>query len=430
VNYKNAYFIPSHRILKDENLVDFSNEVYFALKEKGSSIPFILLDDTDENINRDKISSIKQEFQENEYFVVNKKHIKLIYDEISKALEDEHKEVFQSVYPDNVVNYGNTLNKMFILGAVMHCEAFHRRDSDILMDTIGTTSQKVYPIGVELDYLGSKVEGKTVYIVGSGYNGMRNIDFGEIIGNDIGLYKEYLDCLNMPEEYQAEKILDFKKENDEPYVEDGISLNGSPECGNVSFYKIFEYIPCSPVPYTLGTDYFTKEIVNQANLALVYHKRNVIHKHTKCRYDSHLKVFNYIKGIASFVDTMCFYSDFFPNMQNEMIQNKCFENKLQELNDTLVGYYSVKIDSLDTHTGIRRQSFKRFIALLKKSKNQQFSDAADELMDQQEEIFRHTNDLLTKHVALIKAWPYIMQAAKKAGDTSQVHDILQTAKIV
>ncbi len=428
IEYKNAYFVPTHRILEDENLAGFFQEAAFGSQTAKALIPFILLDDTDEHLNRDKVVSWRNEFDGIECYVINKTHIKEIYNEIAAILTAGHRGIFKAVYPDTLVNYGNTLNKMFIIGALLGCESIHRRDSDILIDTVPETGAKIYPIEVELDRLGKKIHGKTVFIVGSGYKGMKNIDFEELLGNDPALYKEYLNCLDMPEEYQAEKLRDFLNQEDPPFT-DQIILNGSPECGNISFYKVFEYLPCSPAPFTLGTDYFPKEIIKQADLALVYHQRKVIHRHTKCRYDNNLKIYNYVKGVTSFVDTMSFYSDFFLNMKATILTNQSFEHDLAELNRTLVDYYREKIYHMHKHNSTRKQSFTRFMELLQKSGHSSVREAAAKLREQQDEIFQHTAALLRKHVELLEAWPFIIQAAKIARNTPALQEILQMSKL-
>ena len=257
---------------------------------------------------------------------------------------------------------------------------------------------------------------------------MQNIDFEELLGSDPAFYQEYLNCLDMPAEYQAEKLRNFLNHADAPF-NDGITLNGNPECGNISFYKVFEYLPCSPSPFTLGTDYFPKEIINQVDLALVYHQRKVIHRHTKCRYDNDIKIYNYVKGVTSFVDTMSFYSDFFLKLRSAIGTNRSFEDRLPELNRALVEYYNEKIDHPDKPSGNRKQSLTRFMELLQKSNQPLIRDAAVKLLKQQEEIFQHTDALLRNHVELLRVWPDIIKAAKMARHNRKVQEILQRAKI-
>src|SRR4051812_35712617 len=119
VEYSHVYCIPTHRSIPDENLIDYVREVAFAQEVKGVRIPFVLLDDSNDAGNQRKLASIRSEYRAIDFLVLTQDRVKQLYDQISRLLEPEQSKIFLSVYPDAQVNYGNTLNKCFLIATLL-----------------------------------------------------------------------------------------------------------------------------------------------------------------------------------------------------------------------------------------------------------------------------------------------------------------------
>jgi hypothetical protein len=427
--YSNLYCVPTHRIIENKNLSDFLEEVVFANRITDNKIPFILLDDNRGEENRYRILKLKKHYKNVKYYYFDSKKIIEIYNYIKSELPDSIQSKFLSLYPKNNVNYGNTMNKMFIICMLFGADFLHRRDSDIQINYHHQSNERIFPIELELKYLSKKINNKIVYIVGSGYNGKYDLDVDFLIknGNDYSLLKKFYQCLSIPSEHYQE-MFGCRKQ----YKQDEIELNSRayPECGNIAFYDVFKYLPASPTPYMLGTDYFTVEIVVETSLHLVYHNRTVFHKHTKCRYDNFQKILNYWKGVALSVDSQIIYRNFY-NYFTEYIKNQPdIENISNKIGKELDTYFKDIITNFSGLDDLRSEKFNEFISLLKESgKDSLIYKAAIELKGMKDSILQHTNNSITEHADLLSVWPQIIKVIKKYQYKKGLKKLLNSARL-
>ena len=288
--YKVAYYIPTHRIL-GENMTGFCEEVRFAQKKYNLRIPFVVVDGLDDERNINVIRKYKKEYEDITFLYVNKVRLKAIFQDIEELLKDNAtaKNAIKYMYPSNNLNYGNAYNNIYVLGMLLGNDIIIRRDSDVHIQKILDNNTKyLFPIELELDNLSKKFDGKTAYVVGGGYSGKYGLDIDDlIIDGDYKLVKDLFSCLLIPKE-EHDEIINLEIINNDNYKKDSILFNSAayPDCGNCAYYKIFEYLPCSPVDYTIGTDYFLLEISLKLELCIGYHNRSVYHKYTADRYDT------------------------------------------------------------------------------------------------------------------------------------------------
>jgi len=108
------------------------------------------------NINLDEIKEVAKKYKNVRYMYINRRDVVYIYDLIYNDLPQSSKDIFKKLYPGANVNYGNVFNRIFIFAILLGADKIHRRDSDVLID-IDVNENRVYPIDVEMTYLGKKL---------------------------------------------------------------------------------------------------------------------------------------------------------------------------------------------------------------------------------------------------------------------------------
>lgn len=159
----NIYAIPTHRKMDKKNINDYFSEVSYANEKFGQDCLLVFFEDVDENINLDEIKAIGENYKNVRFKYINRRDVVYIYDRIYKKLPQSSKDIFRKLYPGANVNYGNVFNRIFIFAILLGADKIHRRDSDVLID-IDVNNRKVYPIDIEMAYLGKRANDRTIYI--------------------------------------------------------------------------------------------------------------------------------------------------------------------------------------------------------------------------------------------------------------------------
>ena len=112
-----------------------------------------------------------------------------------------------------------------------------------------------------MSFLGEvDTQGMTCFMVGGGYAGKWSIDIDHLIHqtNREPAYRFFRTLSIEPDDFSL-VFEEHIQGNSSEYIEDRLEFNSKkePDCGNVALYDLFRYIPCSPVDYALGSDYFT-----------------------------------------------------------------------------------------------------------------------------------------------------------------------------
>lgn len=292
---KHIYSLATNRALVSDFFDSYINEIQFMKEKLNSDIIFAVVDESDTNTQK-----------------YNKKLLKMCKAHGIRTVHfdyENQKRFFDFMHSKNSTlvplldypgfSYGRAMNKQFLLAGILQADCIHRRDSDVKIEL----SKFGYPSDMEIKFLGKKVseikkdkhineinhsDNQTVHIVGSGYSGCSDwkADFRVFNGKEKWLKKELVDLFGydklLSEEYLNE--IEFGDINvNKQYCFLPKKNHPNPICGNISFHKIFRYLPCCTILDTIGSDNLIREFLKEHNFPIIYHSNFVYHKFDNSR---------------------------------------------------------------------------------------------------------------------------------------------------
>lgn len=419
------YAIPTHRKMDKKNINDYFSEVNFANDKYGQDCLLVFFEDVDMNINLDEIKEVAKKYKNVRYMYINRRDVVYIYNLIYNDLPQSSKDIFKKLYPGANVNYGNVFNRIFIFAILLGADKIHRRDSDVLID-IDANENRVYPIDVEMTYLGKKADDRIIYICGGGYKEKYDLDIEGLIKDnvkDYSLVKKLFTCMSIPETSHDiiidEEILD----NNKLFISDVINLDSGcyPECGNVSLYKLFRYFPSSTQDFVLGSDYFFIDVAEYTDLNICYHNRAVIHRHTNNRKKDRNKVYNYWKGFLMLIDSQMYYHLFY---------NSYLDNKKIDLCDPERKWFIDFMDSMKCNFDlfkkeyykVRKNKLSDTFDVLSQAEDEYILSCLDGLASEVDSIIKYTNSSIEDHIKLMIEWIDIVTVIDEKRNSKEVLD--------
>lgn len=421
---KHIYVIGTERQLVESFYCSYLKEVQFIQNSTNKETIFAVIDESQENIakinseiiNRNKVPDVN-------VVHFNKKMQKDLFDYIGRMCSD--KSIIDLLDYEGY-SYGRVMNKQFLAASLYNADFLHRRDSDvkIMYDTFG------FPSEIENKYLGKTIselevyntKGKenftpdqVVYMAGSGYSGKSSwkADFGIFMDKDIELIEQVTKLFkygdDLSEEYLKE-ILEgnvsittkelFLPENNHP----------NPICGNISMYKIFNYLPCSNILSTVGSDNLIRGLLKRLHSPIVYHTNFVYHHFGKERDSSNTD----------------YLLSYWPRMINKLIYYRLIEKLIYDFEKTKIQRI-VTLDDLDFPNlinsdeltyeyvySVSKECIDSYLDIMKCGKNPKFQILKKQFETQ---IFlQWTADNmyngLKKGVKLLKHWAEIIDICK------------------
>lgn len=409
------YIAKKHDLLPN-TIIDLPEQI-------TQEVAFLNLNDCTNSSNREILNKYILEYPDIQFIYVDNSKIIHIYDQVKEKLNIEMKEAFLSLYPNGKVNYGNTFNKIFIFAMLLGSKMIFRRDSDVHIKSIPHRMEKyLFPIDIELKYLSKQLNGKPIYIIGGGYSGKWGLDIDPLIkNNDLSLLKELIAFLPISADQQDEFIKSRVLNNDTEFEQDDIIFNSDSysECGNCSYYKLFEYIPCSPSNFVLGTDYFLQEVSLNLGMNVGYHNRTVIHKHTIDRYPTEEKLFNYWLGIAMYIDLKVLYTPYYEKLYN--LKDK-INNNSQNLHYLTTESLMDFENYIPSYYEARQEKVLKFAAMLGKINEESFNKISKELCDRKLSIIEHKN--IKEHINLLKIWRNVNEILSDLRNSENVRELV------
>jgi len=422
--FEHIYCIPTHRIIDAPNLNDFFLEVRYANTIK-KNIPLVIFEDNDKQINKEFITEYSKKFKDVKVIYINRETTKKVYDIIKGRLSDEAVESFNLIYPNNHVNYGNILNRIFIFSDLMGADYITRRDSDILIE-VDEKGKKVFPIKYELDLLGKKNNDNVdIIICGGGYKGEYSIDIGSFVdGNDYSKIKKMFTCISIPEEFHDEiiekDILQICDDQPDVVTEDADFPHG----GNIGLYDLHHFLPCSPQNDVLGSDYFITEISSFLGLGLAYHNRYVIHKHTKERKKDHNEIKRYWKSFIAYVDAQNFYREFYERyIMSDKYEGMSLDKAMKFIPNDMTEFLK-KFPTECSH--IRTEKYIESLEFLASSSDSEIKNVEEEFQNEKinNEIFAETEKSINDHIKLLSNWKEIISVCDDLKKSDEIATIL------
>lgn len=422
--YKHLYCVPTHRLISREIMKGFFEEVQFANNKYEVNCPLVIFEDSEEEIHKELLCKLGESYKNIDVYYITRNVVRSIYDEIASYLGESEKDIFGKLYPNTKVNYGNVLNRMFIFSFIFGAQSISRRDSDVIVRR-EVDGKELFPIEYELKYLGNKFNDKTVYVCGGGYNGKYGLDIESFVkGNDYTCLKKIFTLMSIPEEFHDE-IIEVDVLQNGGVFQDNIILDADnfPHCGNIGYYKMHEYFPCSPQDLVIGSDSFITELTALSKLNLALHSRAVYHKHTAERKEySNSK--RYWLGFLMYIDNQTFYRCFYNrHIVDHDFNNDNFKDLSKELSGEMNGLLGEMKKNFVDH---RRKKCSECIALLKQSSDENIVCIAEEFEAEGiiEEVIKTTNESVKQHAELIVCWEKVVDISKMLGERGEFKDII------
>lgn len=417
---KGVYFVPTNRRL-NENFIQFCDEVKHAILKHNEQIPFVVTDDMKKRENLEFIKQTAKQYPEIEFYYFDQKRMNDILLSLIEYMSEEKQNILKCLLPKEEINYGNTLNREFILTMLMGSDIMFRRDSDVWINSMD--GKPLYPIDNEIEYLGK--DGN--YIIGSGYTGKWGIDLDDIIKDgDFSLYKDMMCCMNIPRDFMK-YIIEDEFIRPTHYNGEWINFQSAayPQCGNISFYKMFEGLPCSPVSEVIATDYFLQELCYELKFGIGYHARTVDHRHTKDRDDQKAKILNYWKRVAMWIDLENVYKSFVKH-----IKSFDTDSSMKDLNHYVLSY--MKNTPIETKEidDMRHEMYMNFVDVMRKVGLPIYNEVADYLIEDEEKIHHFITQSKYIHEELMEVWPDFVQTIKEQCNSEKIKRILTEARII
>lgn len=290
-----VYTIGTERELVPQFVHTYFEEIKYMQEQSGEETIFVIIDESENSVaekNRTYLEANR--IDDVKYIYCGKALQKKLFEGIEQELEDKS---LINLLDYQGYSYGRVMNKQFLVACMMQADYLHRRDSDVKIEKEAFG----YPSDIENKYLGMKVgdfsgisgsdrhsENQIIYLTGSGYSGGSSwkADFGIFLEQDSDLIGEVAGLFH----YGDDLLNEYLKE----ITEGNISVAGKekflpkhnhpkPLCGNLAFYEVFKYIPCSTVLSTIGSDNLIRGFLKAMDMPIIYHTTYVYHEFGKER---------------------------------------------------------------------------------------------------------------------------------------------------
>ena len=362
------FAIPTHRLVETA-LMSLVKEVQKVEQTSNSEIVIIIIDNSSYNIankNKSLVMQLKNKLKNRIYYLNLKQWYKIIkkISDISGICLGELIELLYS----NDVDYGKIFNIIFILVSMLGGDTFHRRDSDCVI------KNEDYPSIEELKFIGKKIndigdmvnfenenpflENDEIMIVGSDYSGDWNLELKELQMNNNNTLNSLLELLFIPKE-EMQQYIKSKYTNSFDNSINKACFDGfggfHPECGNISMYKIFKYIPNFIGSYGIGFDYHTYNMASILQIPVLYHTKKIMHIHNSERKTQNAQI-KYWEGMVKVVDYIYFLNKFTKNNQDKLLElgNTGIQRLLNLSNNSLADMLLNNLETLDLDERIYR----------------------------------------------------------------------------
>ncbi len=423
VNY--VYFVPTNRLL-GENVRSFCEEARHAMDTYQIALSFVVTDDCTEKDNRNYVQKLAEEYVELPFYYFDRQRTTELLKQVFQEFSPDIRKRLNCLLPKREINYGNTLNREFILAILLNSRYMMRRDSDVHI--VNENGQNLYPIDMEVSYLGKEHKGRTNYIIGSGYRGKWGIDIDDIVvNNDFTLFKALMQCMNIPADF-LDTIIEDEFIKTSRYDGDNVNYQSAayPQCGNIGYYNLFRAIPCSPAADIIATDYFLLETAYETGLNVGYHTRTVLHKHTKERTEYKRNIMEYWERVAMWVGMELVYKSFVKKMQPVDYELESTE-QCKKYNRYIQSYFKGTNIKNAELSSIRKERYADFIDVILKFKKPVYREVAENLRREENRIHEAVTQSFDMHLDLLEIWPDFVDGLDALKDRSHIRKILEGA---
>jgi hypothetical protein len=419
------YFVPTHRHLELRNLAGFVREVEYMRSAFDADVPLLVLDDLDDAENLRRIRSLESGIPVR---YMPRRAVIEAYKLILARLGQDDRAAMAQLWPFGPINFGNAMNKGFVLAMMVGASFLHRRDGDVRVEVATPDGRTVFPAEVEVRHLGVNAK-DGARVVGGSYRGRWSIDTDILVrGDDYSGLRALLRCLSVPEEEHQRIIARELIQNNAPFEQDFIERNGfiEPEPGSIGYHDVFRWLPCSTAEWTGATDYFAVGVLNAVRAPVLLHNRHVTHAYTPCRYDSYSKVRNYWFVLYHLVDYHYVYRPAYGRLAASLAAR--VDSDMQTVVTGIVEELQCGLEAAKAERPQRAWRLSELEDILRQYGSSIHEDIANELVGLRAELLDRTEREIRKHVRLLSAWDAIRAAAEDAGRTADFQSLWDAVK--
>ncbi|GGH60779.1 hypothetical protein GCM10008014_35650 [Paenibacillus silvae] len=425
---KSVYFIPSNRNI-ERCLTSYMKEIDFAQKKYGIHIPIVVPETNDKQFvaqNARTINLLQEKYPKIEILHLTTKLQEAYFDILLAGEDPEFKKVFLAQHTD----YGNCMNKLFLMTCSLGADALHRRDSDTRLIFDELKAEELYPIELELNYLGKRISdcsnitintadksilNREIWVVGGNYYGEWNLDVRDFARVSFDPIYRLYELLGFPKEsvvdicntaFQLDQqFTQGEKQTLVTSVNDGLN----PDCGNVAVYKLHEKLPNLPGRNTAAADYFAFDTATALGIPSIHHTREVFHEYKKDEFQLANKM-KYWEGVSKFADYFNAYMSIYDSDLNKTFGDDRKEVITNDIVQAIQSYVS-EFSKLGVHERVER--IDRIANEVLIPFDEKYSQVGDYIIEHSEQLVREANQEYEFHVKLIENWDRLIQRAKE-----------------
>lgn len=424
------FVIPTHRIC-EKAVVSLLKEIEKAYGY-DETVKIAILDNSNSDTfrqNQDFLNKLKEEKKELHLYHIGLDDMLHIVEELGIHCDLTEDELKEMLYPDKI-DYGKIANMIYITTLLLSENGFHRRDSDCFV--FGLDSDK-YPVLIEKEYLGVNandasglvrqeqleyVKDEKICIVGGDYTGNWDLDTQRVNEANPDAMRYMMQICGIPDEDISEQFsIKYEEsesiESTEPVLSSLFEVSQSPECGNISMYDVFRYVPNFIGENGIGFDNHTYWMAFNVKTPVVFHYNRIEHIHDDNR-NKDIVPLRYWIGIAKMVDFDCYHLAFLNAGCDKQLCKDTFGTAVlkQKNADELPDLWEKIFSQLNYKERVKRIEV---IAdnILRPTNIKEYVQIADYLLKEKENIVKQLDYEYTLSIKLQRNWHKIVKAADK-----------------
>jgi len=435
------FIIPTHRECK-RAVESIIKEMNYARK-RNINVELVVLDNSREETylkNDEFLKAVKKSYQDLKIHHISLNDMDKIVHKLSKAMDLKYEELAEMLLP-NSIDYGKISNFIYIISILLGADRFHRRDSDCFIDEL---EEKDFPVVHELEFLGKDVNEISgvhrqeeldygscdkICIVGGDYYGNWDLDMKQVNESNPKAMEHMMKICGIPEE-DIQKQFDIKynvaeeeEEKDKnPILSSVFEVSQSPECGNISMFDVYNYIPNFIGENGIGFDNHTYFMAFLVKTPIIYHFNRILHMHDTNR-TTDINLFNYWKGIAKMVDFDCYHLNFIESGYGDVMCSDSLGIKaiINSCNELLPDLLVKALESIDYNTRVQRIET---IAnkILRPTNINIYNNIADYLYESRFNIIEKLDKEYELSIKLQRIWSKIVHTLKELDITDIISD--------
>ncbi|WP_142928704.1 DUF6271 family protein [Exilibacterium tricleocarpae] len=323
-------------------------------------------------------------------------------------------------------SYGAATNRLFLFANWLGCQSVHRRDSDSRYQRCDQDA--VYPIAAELPHIFcDKLESSWMleqppparalepnWIVGGSFIGPPSVDLSGLKQASRSILAKLLK-LTVPDgiEIPGDVLLRRFDSVAEPHLVDEFTLQDHAkfrvDLCNIAFRDIQQHLPVPNITDTIGSDYFSLELLRRAGRVPVMHNRHIVNQYLDNRQAEQSQPI-YQRRLVNYVLYMCLFN--WLAKAATSVFTDAHEIRLQPLRDRIGAAYDETRAQVENHLDQMTAWHLTLPGM--------YREMGRTLRTRRNPILTWYKEEVKQFEALLGAWPTLMLRARELGSAMAV----------